>query len=129
MPRKKSGWIVGADHFLQWALRRARQLRNAVDWKFTRRRFVLPEALGRIPGRSKGAGSLDVEIRFQDLAPSDQVKALDNVKLFRVRRSESVHLIFRKSLQRARKKRRLPRLVRRKRRFPNLKRIKDQQIR
>jgi hypothetical protein len=45
----------------------------------------MPEALDGVPGHSEGAGVLYVNVRFQHLAVLDQMVALDDVKLFRMR--------------------------------------------
>jgi hypothetical protein len=50
-----------------------------------------PEALDGVPGHSEGAGVLYVNVRFQHLAVLDQMVALDDVKLFRMRRAKPVH--------------------------------------
>src|ERR1700720_3404789 len=88
--RKEGVRIIGADQLCQWAFRCARQLRNALDRNLAHGRLILPEALDGVPGHRKGARVVDVNVRLQHLAVLDQVKALDDVKLFGVRRSESV---------------------------------------
>src|SRR5262249_40333467 len=72
------------------ALRYARELCQTLDRNLTHRRLELPEALDGIPGDGEGTRVLDVNVRLQRAATLDQVIALDDVKLLRVWRAESV---------------------------------------
>src|SRR5260370_39280646 len=90
--RKERVGIIRAAHLYEWAFRCARQLHKALDGNLCHCRLILPEALDGFPGHRESAGILDVNVHLQHLTVLDEVKAFDDVKLFRVRRSESVHM-------------------------------------
>src|SRR5262249_33091722 len=68
----------------------ARELRNAIGTDFAHGRLILAEALDAAPRRGEGPRILDVNVRFQLLSALGQTEALDDVKLFRVRRAEAI---------------------------------------
>src|SRR5260370_11076094 len=88
--RKERVGIIRAAHLYEWAFRCARQLHKALDGNLCHCRLILPEALDGVPVHRESAGILDVNVHLQHFTVLDQVEALDDVKLFRVRSSEYV---------------------------------------